>query len=183
MSSLVGRFGCPTRLAYRVDCLLNPYSCQHSTSWCSWKQTPWTASVMGAVGSGGHGRASRSTTPNRRLACGDLAGGQGRRHPTLRHHTTTSSRGQQALGRRAQTPRAASVGGAVGPGGHGRASRSTTPNRRLACGDLAGGRARRHPTLRHHTKQQHQTAANKRSAAGPEGIRHSGSTHRHVHVP
>ena len=67
--------------------------------------------------------------------------------------------------------------------GPGRASRSTTPSRRLACGDLAGGRARRHPTLRHHTKQQHQAAANKRSAAGPEGIRHSGSTHRHVHVP
>ena len=87
MSSLVGRFGCPTRLAYRVDCLLNPYSCQHSTSWCSWKQTPWTASVMGAVGPGGHGRASRSTTPSRRLACGDLAGGRARRHPTLRHHT------------------------------------------------------------------------------------------------
>ena len=111
MSSLVGRFGCPTRLAYRVDCLLNPYSCQHSTSWCSWKQTPWTASVMGAVGPGGHGRASRSTTPSRRLACGDLAGGRARRHPTLRHHTTTSSRGQQARGRRAQTPRAASVAG------------------------------------------------------------------------
>ena len=87
MSSLVGRFGCPTRLAYRVDCLLNPYSCQHSTSWCSWKQTPWTASVIGAVGPGGHGRASRSTTPSRRLACGDLAGGRARRHPTLRHHT------------------------------------------------------------------------------------------------
>ena len=31
--------------------------------------------VEGAGGSGGLGRASRSTTPSRRLACGDLAGG------------------------------------------------------------------------------------------------------------
>ena len=35
--------------------------------------------------------------------------------------------------------------GAGGTGGHGRASRSTTPSRRLACGDLAGGRALRRP--------------------------------------
>ena len=106
-------------------------------------------------------------------------------HTQAPHQTTTLSCGQQANGNssRAQTPRAASVGGAVGPGGHGRASRSTTPSRRLACGDLAGGRARRHPTLRHHTKQQHQAAANKRTAAGPGGTRHSGSTHRHVRVP
>ena len=38
---------------------------------------------------------------------------------------------------------AAGVEGAGGSGGHGRASRSTTPSRRLVCGDLAGGRARR----------------------------------------
>ena len=37
------------------------------------------------------------------------------------------------------------VEGAGGTGGHGRASRSTTPSRRLACGDLAGGRALRRP--------------------------------------
>jgi len=37
--------------------------------------------VEGAGGSGGLGRASRSTTPSRRLACGDLAGGRTRRHP------------------------------------------------------------------------------------------------------
>ena len=37
----------------------------------------------------------------------------------------------------------ASVEGAEGSGGPGRASRSTTPSRRLVCGDLAGGRARR----------------------------------------
>ena len=40
-----------------------------------------------------------------------------------------------------QRPGAAGVEGAGGTGGHGRASRSTTPSRRLACGDLAGGRA------------------------------------------
>ena len=44
-----------------------------------------------------------------------------------------------------QRPGAAGVEGAGGTGGHGRASRSTTPSRRLACGDLAGGRARRRP--------------------------------------
>ena len=47
MSSLVGRFGCPTRLAYRVDCLLDPYRCQHSTIWWSRAQTPRTTSVGG----------------------------------------------------------------------------------------------------------------------------------------
>ena len=43
------------------------------------------------------------------------------------------------------TEGATGVEGAGGSGGHGRASRSTTPSRRLACGDLAGGRARRRP--------------------------------------
>ncbi len=43
------------------------------------------------------------------------------------------------------TPGPTGVEGAGGSGGHGRASRSTTPSRRLACGDLAGGRARRRP--------------------------------------
>ena len=52
---------------------------------------------------------------------------------------TSSSHGRQAHGGRTPTPWTASVAGAVGPGGHGRASRSTTPSRRLACGDLAGG--------------------------------------------
>ena len=42
-----------------------------------------------------------------------------------------------------QRPGAASAEGAGGPGGHGRASRSTTPSDSKACGDLAGGRARR----------------------------------------
>ena len=58
---------------------------------------------------GGLGRASRSTTPSRRLA--------------HRGH-------REACG---AWPRCRRVGGP------GRASRSTTPSRRLTCGDLAGG--------------------------------------------
>ena len=46
--------------------------------------------------------------------------------------------------------------GPEGTGGHGRASRSTTPSRRLACGDLAGGRARRRPEHKRSHTQHHQ---------------------------
>ena len=53
----------------------------------------------------------------------------------------------------------AGVEGAGGSGGPGRASRSTTPSRRLACGDLAGGRARRHPEHQRHHKQDHQPSS------------------------
>ena len=56
-----------------------------------------------------------------------------------------------------QRPGAAGVEGAGGSGGHGRASRSTTPSRRLACGDLAGGRARRRPEHQRSHKQQAQS--------------------------
>ena len=45
----------------------------------------------------------------------------------------------------ASTPGTTGAKGTGGSGGHGRASRSTTPSRRLACGDLAGGRALRRP--------------------------------------
>ena len=56
-------------------------------------RTPSAAGVEGAGGSGGHGRASRSATPSRRLACGDLAGGRARRRPEhQRRHTTTRVR-------------------------------------------------------------------------------------------
>ena len=51
---------------------------------------------------------------------------------------------------------AAGVEGAGGSGGPGRASRSTTPSCRLACGDLAGGRTRRHLEHQRHHKQDHQ---------------------------
>ena len=55
------------------------------------------------------------------------------------------------------TPGTTGVEGAGGSGGHGRASRSTTPSRRLACGDLAGGRARRRPEHQRSRKQQAQS--------------------------
>ena len=71
------------------------------------------------------------------------------------------------------TPNAAGVEGAGGSGGHGRASRSTTPSRRLACGDLAGGRARRRPEHQRSHKQQH-TA---RTASG------RAAAHRHTQRP
>ena len=51
---------------------------------------------------------------------------------------------------------AAGVEGVGGSGGPGRASRSTTPSCRLACGDLAGGRTRRHLEHQQHHKQDHQ---------------------------
>ena len=131
------------------------------------------AGVEGAGGSGGHGRASRSTTPSRRLACGDLAGGRTRRRPQhQRHHkqtrgSPTGAKDQAGVlvgGGKAwpgfettrpatdQPPCATVVEGAGGSGGHGRASRSTTPSRRLACGDLAGGRTRRRPQHQRHHK-------------------------------
>ena len=56
-----------------------------------------------------------------------------------------------------QRPGAAGVEGTGGTGGHGRASRSTTPSRRLACGDLAGGRARRRPEHQRSRKHQAQS--------------------------
>ena len=56
-----------------------------------------------------------------------------------------------------QRPGATGVEGAGGSGGHGRASRSTTPSRRLACGDLAGGRALRRPEHQRSRKQQAQS--------------------------
>ena len=75
---------------------------------------------------------------------------------------------------------AAGVEGAGGHGGPGRASRSTTPSRRLACGDLAGGRARRHPEHQRHHKQDHQP-----SSPPPTGTPSSPAparTHTHVHA-
>ena len=74
---------------------------------------------------------------------------------------------------------AAGVEGAGGHGGHGRASRSTTPSRRLACGDLAGGRARRHPEHQRHHKQDHQP-----SSPPPTGTPSSPAPARtHAHAP
>ena len=112
-----------------------------------------------------------------KLACGDLAGGRTRRRPQhQRHHkqtrgSPTGAKDQAGVlvgGVRAwpgfettrpatdQPPCATVVEGAGGSGGHGRASRSTTPSRRLACGDLAGGRTRRHPQHQRRHKQHAQ---------------------------
>ena len=63
----------------------------------------------------------------------------------------------------------AGVKGAGGSGGHGRASRSTTPSRRLACGDLAGGRARRRPEHQRSRKQQAQSQIPAAAAVGGGG--------------
>ena len=83
---------------------------------------------------------------------GTCRGAGGRRRGLAGHTRTTS---------------AAGVKGAGGPGGHGRASRSTTPSRRLACGDLAGGRALRRPEhqRRHTAIKQRKRAAAHRAAA------------------
>ena len=54
-------------------------------------------------------------------------------------------------------------GGCRRSGGPGRASRSTTPSRRLACGDLAGGRARRHPEHQRRPEHHQHPAARARA--------------------
>ena len=75
-----------------------------------------------------------------------------------------------------QRPGAAGVEGAGGTGGHGRASRSTTPSRRLACGDLAGGRARRRPE-----HQRGNSTAENQAISGSRAP--SGSPTRKQHPP
>ena len=65
-----------------------------------------------------------------------------------------------------QPPCATVVEGAGGSGGHGRASRSTTPSRRLACGDLAGGRTRRRPQHQRHHKQTRGSPTGAKEQAG-----------------
>ena len=78
------------------------------------------AGVEGAGGTGGHGRASRSTTPSRRLACGDLAGGRARRRPEhqrshKQQHTARTARGRAAAHRHTQRPDPPAPGTPVGP--------------------------------------------------------------------
>ena len=109
-------------------------------------------------------------------AGGTCRGAGGRRRDLPRCRWAAAGPGQ-ALSRRTQphvsTPSAAGVEGAGGSGGHGRASRSTLPSRRLACGDLAGGRARRRPEHQRSHKQQH-TARTARGRA---------AAHRHTQRP
>ena len=130
----------------------------------------------------GPGRASRSTTPSRRLACGDLAGGPppsgthsgpaqqnkprgGRAWPGFEktrranhQHTRLHLCGGRRRDRRARAGfEARRRWAAAGPG---RASRSTTPSRRLACGDLAGG-----PPPHRHTQRPGPANTTKRGPA------------------
>ena len=106
--------------------------------------------VEGAGGSGGLGRASRSTTPSRRFT----------------HGGNREARVARGAGPRCRWA-------AAGPG---RASRSTTPSRRLACGDLAGGRTRRHPEHPWGHKQQ-ATSETGRAAAHRHTQPHNNQPH------
>ena len=83
-----------------------------------------------------------------------------------------TARGRAATHRHTQRPDTTGVEDAGGTGGHGRASRSTTPSRRLACGDLAGGRALRRPEHPWGNKQQ-------QAGRPPPTGTHSGRARRH----
>ena len=67
------------------------------------------------------------------------------------------------------TPGSTGVEGAGGTGGPGRASRSTTPSHRLACGDLAGGRTRRRPEHQRGNKQHEAARPHRGRAAHASG--------------
>ena len=92
-----------------------------------WLRRSWAAA--------GPGHAGARPIGGRREACGAWPGFESTLPATRQRHS------------------AAGVEGAGGTGGHGRASRSTTPSRRPACGDLAGGRARRRPE--HQRRNKH----------------------------
>ena len=106
-------------------------------------------SVEGAGGPAGPGRASsRRAEPQARGADGERAGGPDGTQNTSDAATTSVSEGggrawpltthprHQCGGCRRAKVHSGCLRAAAGPG---RASRSTTPSRRLACGDLAGG--------------------------------------------
>ena len=102
-----------------------------------------------------HGRVATHRHTQRPGTTGvEGAGGTGGYGQASRQRTETHT----------SIPVAAGVEGAGGTGGHGRASRSTTPSRRLACGDLAGGRARRRPE-RQRRHKKHGTGARARRPA------------------
>ena len=90
-----------------------------------------------------------------------------------------TARGRAATHRHTQRPDTTGVEDAGGSGGHGRASRSTTPSRRLACGDLAGGRARRRPEHQRCHKQQHAAP----TASGRPGPKAPGTSAEHTKQP
>ena len=86
-----------------------------------------------------------------RTARGRAAAHERTKQPGLARHTTQAP-GPTAP-RTPAVPQATKQQG-LGAGGQGRASRSTTPSRRLACGDLAGGRTRRRPEHQRRHKQR-----------------------------
>ena len=108
------------------------------------RQRPASASVEGAGGSGGHGRASRSTTPSRRLACGDLAGGRARRRPQP-SGTTSNTRRKAAAHRHTQRfgPQNKTRGSPSGPPRVHATSSYSTRSRGRAFSAVAGPRPRR----------------------------------------
>ena len=149
-------------------------------------------SAAGVEGAGGTGGPDCGARGRRRSLAGRPVGGRRyKRQHTRSHWCGGRRRDRRAIlqcpwaaagpgrttSRRTEphvsTPSAAGVEGAGGSGGHGRASRSTTPSRRLACGDLAGGRARRRPEHQRSHKQQH-TARTSRGRA---------AAHRHTQRP
>ena len=131
-----------------------------------------------------------ATAPVRSIKAGPGCGARGRRQGLAGHRDDapnhTSSGHRRCGGRQRDLPQcrcaagpgraspsttsAADVEGAGGSGGHGRASRSTTPSRRLACGNLAGGRARRRPEhQRRHTQQKPRNLKRSRGPVAEDG--------------
>ena len=109
--------------------------------------TPSAAGVEGAGGSGGHGRASRSTTPSRRLACGDLAGGRARRRPEhqrshKQQHTARTARGRAAAHRHTQRPGPPAPETPVGPQAARPASTTQRNEAATGCPATASSRSR-----------------------------------------
>ena len=149
-------------------------------------------SAAGVEGAGGTGGPDCGARGRRRSLAGRPVGGRRYKRQHTRSHWCGGSRRDRrarlrypwaaagpgrTTSRRTEphvsTPGPTGVEGAGGSGGHGRASRSTTPSRRLACGDLAGGRARRRPEHQRSHKQQH-TARTARGRA---------AAHRHTQWP
>ena len=108
-------------------------------------QRPDTTGVEDAGGTGGHGRASRSTTPSRKARSGRSRGRPGPTAPgtPVGPQATQAGRPPHTGTHSDQTPLVWRT--PEGPEGTGRLRDRPLRAVRLACGDLAGGRARRRP--------------------------------------
>ena len=131
------------RHAVRRLCMAqNPHRHQWRAR-CRGREGQAAAPVGGGRAWPGFETTRRSTRQHaKRRRCG---GRRRVRRARPRRPWAAAGPGRADTHRYAQRPGPTGVEGAGGSGGHGRASRSTTPSRRLACGDLAGGRARRRP--------------------------------------